>query len=174
MNAGLLYLQAITDHYGERTAQRSGVPLINHIKEGLIVMKAIGASESAMCAFCIHPLFQADADLAFNRRRAESFDPFVMMLVMEYRNQANRWLSDKIGMKHAGFYWRAGPPSPGPLLEVRDMLIADKVQNRADFLIHHRATHPRGAELAFYFEGWLDALGIDESKYHDLVERMKS
>ena len=47
------------------------------------------------------------------------------------------------------------------LPEVRDMLIADKIQNYKDFLFYHKGTHPRSRELEEYFKNWFGILGID-------------
>jgi hypothetical protein len=62
-----------------------------------------------------------------------------------------------------------GPPRPlacadeirlSPLDEVNARLVADKVQNRKDFLLYHRATQPRRAELEHDFELWPERLGV--------------
>lgn len=58
---------------------------------------------------------------------------------------------------------------PSPLDEVNQMRVADNVQNRADFLAHRAASHPRATELARYFELWLLRLAIDETRYQSLV-----
>jgi hypothetical protein len=156
--------QAIATHYGERTAKRSGVRLMRHIDQGISILEAIGASERAMRAFCLHPLVQADDDLAASYPRiAElSDDPHVIVLALEYRHIANATLSTR---EIAG----ADDISLSPLAEVNQMLVADKVQNRSDFLAHHASTHPRAADLARYFECWLLRLGIDEARYRSLV-----
>jgi len=60
---------AIQRWYGERTAARSGVPLIRHIDEALVILARIDASDAAARAFCVHPLVQADSDLASNAAR---------------------------------------------------------------------------------------------------------
>ena len=50
------------------------------------------------------------------------------------------------------------------------MLIADKVQNRKDFLKFHQDAPPPGiALLDMYFEMWLAALGISEEMYQKLT-----
>lgn len=168
---------AIANFYGARRTKRSGVLLMNHITEGLKVLDAIGASQAAKDAFCLHPMFQADDDLVANLGRAGEFDPYVMTLVMEYRARANAALSDRVGHHLDGsgaVFWMGAPATPGPLTEVRQMLIADKVQNYADFLIYHAETHPRRRELAFYFDHWLTVLNIDRGRYAELVERMKA
>lgn len=157
--------KAIAAHYGERTARRSGVPLIHHIDQGIAILEAIGASERAIRAFCVHPLVQADADLAASYPRVGelSDDPHVIVLALEYRNIANATLSTRAIARAADI-----PLSPLP--EVNQMLVADKVQNRSDFLVHHAASHPRAGELARYFELWLERLGVDEEKYRELVD----
>lgn len=168
-------LQAVADFYGAQVAHRSQVPLINHIKEGLIVLDAIGATQAAKDAYCLHPLFQPDDGLVDNLHRAGEFDPYVMVLVMEYRARANAALSDRVTWHRAGHaQWNGPPATPGPLPEVRDMLVADKVQNYADFLIYHANSHVRAQELDFYFRHWLDALGISKIRYNELAQRMKA
>lgn len=170
-------LSLITEFYGERRAERSGVPLINHIHEGLTVLDRIGATASTMRAYCLHPLFQADKDLAASSLRAmtEHLDPWVMVLVMEYRNQANAWLSDRVftdvdDRTGKEVVMHAFRPTVGPLPEVRDMLIADKVQNYKDFRTYHQRKHPRSKELTHYFKTWLKELGIDKSMFDNLCE----
>lgn len=155
---------AIERHYDDRCAKRSGVPFIHHIDEGIAVLRKIGASEDALRAFCIHPLLQGDADLtAFAGRLDEvTADRHVLLLAMEYRNIANATLSHRVIESPADI-----PLSP--LREVNDMLIADKVQNRKDFLLHHAKTHARGRELDRYFRLWLERLGVSEGRYEELA-----
>ena len=169
--------RTILYHYGAQRARRSGVPLMNHINEGLVVLDQINASLNAMKAYCLHPIYQADEDLILAARNTvhESLDPYVMLLVMEYRNRANAWLPDKVCSLYnsddklvPGTLSLTGLPDPGDLKEVRHMLIADKVQNRKDFLHHHKATHMRTAELNFYFAYRLKALDIDQAEYDGL------
>lgn len=175
-------LDLVRRFYGDRKAERSGVPLINHIHEGLDILSAIKANEASARAFCLHPIFQADADLAVNAGMVltECLDPWVMTLVMEYRNQANAWLSDKV-VNHSTYSWSGpeprlvvedyrlvGRPTPGPLPEIREMLTADKVQNYKDFRTYHQATHPRSKELEVYFETWLRELRVTPEQFEAL------
>jgi hypothetical protein len=160
--------------YGDRCALRSRVPLINHIKEGLVVLDVINATQAACDAFCLHPLFQDDADLAANLHLARQFDPYVMTLVMEYRQRAKDALSWRVRMHNSEPVWRGELATAGPLLEVRDMLIADKVQNYADFLQYHHGTHERSEELDFYFQHWLAQLNVSRQRYQLLVGAMKA
>jgi len=171
---------AISKFYGEQKTKRSGVRLMNHITEGLSIMEKIGATEDAMRAFCLHPLFQADDDLIKSGMefiKIYNIRPEVLLLVMEYRNQANAWLSDKIYSQKilnsdnevvSSWIDSIGHPSAGPLNEVKYMLIADKVQNRKDFLQYHASSHARSRELDLYFKIWLQELGITEEQYEVL------
>lgn len=164
---GSLEYNDILAYYNTRTARRSGVALMNHIDEGLIVLNSLGSAEDTMLAFCIHPLFQNDEDLKRSVQRGIHYDyrPNVILLVMEYRNQANQWLSEKVGSKTA--------PASGPLAPVRDMLIADKVQNYKDFLLYHKLTHPRSMELTLYFQQWLEYLGITNKRFKELCDEIE-
>ena len=155
----------IARHYSDRVAERSQVPLINHINEGLAVLDVINATDDAKCAFCIHPLLQADEDLQNNFNRvAFECSPAVVMLAMEYRSVANEFLSDKIPAL------RYSVIRLSPLCEVNEMLIADKVQNRKDFITYHKGTHARSEELDIYFEKWMVALDISEETYNSLCK----
>ena len=160
-----LEYRRIAEHYGTRTARRSGVPLMHHIDKGLAILGAIGATEAAMRAFCLHPLVQSDADLAAQYPRIGELtaDPHVIVLALEYRHIANATLSTRVISS-------ASEIPLSPLAEVNQMLVADKIQNRSDFLVHHAASHPRARELARYFELWLERLGVDEQRYRELVD----
>jgi hypothetical protein len=159
-----LEYQRIADHYGTRTTKRTGVPLMRHIDQGLAIMNAIVASEPSQRAFCLHPLLQTDADLLENypRIRGMTEDPHVIVLALEYRHVANAALSTRA-------IATASEIVLSPLAEVNQMLVADKVQNRSDFLRYHAATHPRAAELTRYFELWLERLGVTRRAYAELV-----
>lgn len=159
-----LEYKLISSFYGEQVALRSQVPLMNHIDEGLVVLDRIGTTDAAKRAFCIHPLLQADADLKRNVSMVSAVDPHVILLTMEYRNIANAFLSDKI----PAHKWDTIQLSP--LFEVNDMLIADKVQNRKDFVTYHQATHVRSKELSEYFLMWLAALDIPAETYNSLCK----
>lgn len=157
--------QLISNHYGARTARRSGVPLINHIDQGLIVLECTGSSVNAQKAFCLHPLLQNDKDLVENAKSVSTaVDPYVMMLAMEYRSVANEYLSQRVKTGHI--------IRLSPLNEVNEMLIADKVQNRKDFLSYHKGTHPRSSELDEYFQDWMQALGINNDLYQTFCEEI--
>lgn len=170
--------RSISKFYGDKTAKRSGVPLMNHINEGLDILEAIYASQDAMRAFCIHPLIQEDKELA-NLVETESllaFSPKVILLSMEYRARANDWLSDKVRKEcstdYNGEFAFDGSPNKGVLKEVHQMLIADKVQNYKDFEKYHLGRHHRSDELKVYFEQWLIELGVGRSYYKSLIDKL--
>lgn len=154
----------IARHYGDGVARRSQVPLMNHIDEGLIVLDRISATDAAKRAFCLHPLLQADEDLKENAYMCSFVEPHVLLLTMEYRNIANAFLSDKMDAPYDI------PIKLSPLFEVNEMLVADKVQNRKDFVTYHKATHDRSGQLDLYFKLWLKALDISEETYNNLCK----
>ena len=153
----------IYEYYKDKKAKRSGVPYLNHIDEGLMILDKMNASEDAKRAFCIHPILQDDITLEENIPLVKGCALNVVILCMEYRNVANRGLQCFQVDDPAHIYL-------GPLKEVRDMLIADKVQNRKDFLKYHLKTHPKSKELDIYFKNWLRALGVTERIYEDLIK----
>lgn len=146
--------KVIQNFYGDGKAKRSGQYFMNHIDEGLAILNLIGASDEAKRAYCLHPIFQADADLIKAIPvRFELTDNAVLINVMEYRSVANEYLStrninsiDDIRLS--------------PLKDVNDMLVADKVQNKKDFDLYHLDTHPRSVELDWYFRCWLKRLNV--------------
>ncbi len=170
---------AIVKHYGDKRAERSGVRLINHINEGLHILNLIGASMDAQRAYCLHPLIQEDSELS-NMASNDvlfSFSPRVILLAMEYRQRANDWLSDKVYKKPVmdknGYLTseitHIGSPESGALKEVKQMLIADKVQNYKDFEKYHLRKHERSGELQYYFIEWLIELNVTRTDYENLI-----
>ncbi|QDJ96557.1 hypothetical protein Xoosp13_371 [Xanthomonas phage Xoo-sp13] len=151
-NSHELYL--VQKYYDTQTAKRSGVPLINHIHEGISVMDYLGASINAMKAYALHPLLQTDESLLENYENLlydEQVDPICVVLCVEYRNIANQYLSRrKIGS--------LDDIKLSPLPDVNDMLRGDKAQNYKDFLIYHKGTHERSTELDLYFKNWITKL----------------
>ena len=162
----------IARFYGDRRARRSGVLLMNHIDEGLLVLAALRADALAERAFCLHPIVQTDEVWDKFRRELEACPEFSdsLPVALEYRIFANSFLSSM--ETHPGF-------SSAELIDigqnplVRDMLIADKVQNRKDFEKHHQGRHPRSKWLECYFERWFERLNITPERYSALLESTK-
>lgn len=162
-----LEYKAVQDFYGDQKAERSQCYLMNHIDEGIYILHRIGATESAMKAFCLHPLIQSANDLAKNWEYVkDNFSAEVIGLTMEYRNIANAYLSNRTISNISEI-------ELSPLKEVNDMLIADKIQNYADFIIYHSKTHPKKERLDEYFNNWLKRLHISIEKYHEIVSEFK-
>lgn len=165
--------EAISQLYGDRKAERSNLPLMNHIVEGLAIMAAHAPGEpylfDAMQAYCLHPMLQTDEALQENHHQMRFHAPHAVLFAMEYRWRANSWLSDKV-RHHNGMNVVTGRPNPGGISAVQLMLVADKVQNYKDFFTHHSETHLRAPELKIYFREWLAALGIDNADFEYLKE----
>lgn len=163
--------KAIAEFYGKRTAQRSGVKLMNHIDEGLLILSAIGADQAVQEAYCLHPIFQSEEDFQANWEQASRFSSLEIALTLEYRHKANRYLCrpDTAGYSVQDLSRVVGPLIPS----VRLMLIADKVQNQKDFLTYHYGTHKNSSQLYTYFQNWLNYLevpaGVIES-LHNLID----
>lgn len=160
----------ITEFYGDRKAERSGVPLINHIREGLAILKHLNADSDTKAAYCLHPIVQHDDDIGNNLYQLALFNSKIVAYVMEYRNVANRHLSDNVQHADWGALWTGKPIKLSPLKEVNMMLIADKVQNAADFEIYHKGTHPRSEELDLYFKTWHKALEINYEELRKVIK----
>ncbi|MBP6538787.1 MAG: hypothetical protein KA234_00520 [Saprospiraceae bacterium] len=149
----------IQKYYGKQTAKRSGVPLINHIYEGVSILEnRLESSEDTIDAYCIHPILQSDDafidNLSFDFSGVTSKS---IILAMEYRRVANSYLSKNSLEDFVGF----------PCSEIREMLIADKIQNYKDFCQYHKATHERTFELDKYFKAWFYLLEVDPDDFID-------
>jgi hypothetical protein len=115
--------QIIKEFYGTQFAKRSGVPLINHIDEGLEILKGIGAEQDIMDAYCLHPILQSDE--SFNQNYTMDFSGIptsTLLLAMEYRRVANSYLSKNKIEDFVGFTNE----------KIKQMLYADKIQNERD------------------------------------------
>jgi len=148
----------VKEFYGDKISCRSGVPLINHINEGIIILEDMEAEYHTATAFCLHPLLQADDDLALNFNKVLTVaSGRAVALALEYRSVANEYLSPKVNTGHE--------IRLSPIQAVNDMLIADKVQNRKDFYTYHWPDHPRSKELEQYFREWMEVLGVEVDDY---------
>lgn len=157
----------IKTYYADKKAERSGVLLINHIHEGLQILEWEKVSINAMKAYCLHPVFQSDEALYENYsiKILESIPANIILLVMEYRNIANQYLSKRRIESIEEIQL-------SPLAEVNQMLVADKIQNRKDFELYHLNTHPRAQELDKYFKNWLLRLDVSEEKYQKYCQNL--
>lgn len=161
--------RAVARRFDDRYAARSGVHYMNHIDEGVAVLRDLGATERAQRAFCLHPLVQADAELegSYPRLAELTQDLHVLALAMEYRSTANAYLSHRDVRS-------SDEVALSPLVEVNDMLRADKIQNAKDFVLHHRETHPRRDALSRYFRTWHARLGVTEADFARYFVRLQA
>lgn len=155
------YYKYIEQFYGDQKAQRSGIPYMNHIDEGIAILDFLCAPNEAIEAYCLHPMFQCDEELKLNLKNKTLMtvmDKITLVNVIEYRNKANNFLSPHVKKRE---------PSLSPLVVVNWMLLADKIQNYKDFLkyqshpaISSNPTMPteKWQALDVYFQEWLKIL----------------
>ncbi len=139
----------IQNYYRDDVAKRSGVKLMNHIDEGIDILKSIGADDDTIDAYCLHPILQSDEN--FNNSYTMDFSGIstsALLLAMEYRRVANSYLSKNKIEDFVGFTND----------KIKQMLYADKVQNEKDFALYHEGKHERSKELREYFNNWLNVL----------------
>lgn len=153
--------KAIQNYYQNKSAARSKVPLINHIDEGLAIMRYMAFSDMCQRAFCLHPLLQSDEALLENYQKLpDDISPQAVLLGMEYRRVANSCLSymgTKSSEKGAEKHFIFPTPVETKFPEVLHMLLADKIQNRKDFLLYSQGKITGSERLTAYFEYWLTA-----------------
>jgi hypothetical protein len=107
----------------------------------------------------LHPILQSDE--AFNQNKSFDFSGVnteSIILTMEYRRTANSYLSNNSISDFVGFSCN----------EIRQMLIADKVQNFKDFMLYHFGVHERSEDLMYYFCNWFNLLEININDFIDL------
>ena len=143
----------ILSEYGSKVANRSKVPLMDHIDQGLDILNMLPWTEQeTRDAYCLHPLVQSDAEyvLHLDRMDNSSYGPSkkALMLAMEYRYVANSYLSN-------GNLERLITPTT---TNVHDMLVADKYQNEKDFRLYHEGRHERSDQLREYFDTWINEI----------------
>lgn len=157
------YARTLAFYRGKR-ANRSNVPYMNHIIEGMYILLKINADRTAILSYILHPIFQSDEDVVNASSDLLHLSPINILLAMEYRYIANSYLSfRKIN--------DISEIKLSPFKEVNDMLIADKIQNRKDFDLYH-LNHERHKELDEYFTNWLKRLDISEEFYQEVVSEI--
>lgn len=165
----------IKEAYRGKIAHRSGLPYMNHIFEGVLIIAQIDPRDQApVMEFCLHPIFQSDDAIVSIDTDREPFSSLTrrqFLYCMEYRKTANAY-----SINHPV----REPKSIGlsPLKDVNTMLIADKVQNKKDFTRHIEHANERtgfkkaAAKTRQYFDSWLAALGVDDAAYERLVSHL--
>ncbi|WP_404790641.1 hypothetical protein [Altericista sp. CCNU0014] len=171
------FYKLIQQKYKGRVAQRSGVSYMNHIIEGAFILHHIyGTDEELIEAYCLHPIFQSDKLLS-QLFSDDSFEltiisPRAIILGMKYRRVANSYtIKNKVKNPE--------DIEIGPLDKVHRMLVADKIQNKKDFmkymyLKHERPAYQKVSERSVqYFDSWLARLSVSREMYEEVVEQVE-
>ncbi|ATW58054.1 hypothetical protein CNR34_00121 [Pseudomonas phage nickie] len=161
----------VKSYYGDQRAKRSGVLKMNHIDEGIEMLRVMGASELAIKAYCLHPLAQG-GDFGWEMvLTTPGLNPKAVILSTQYRDKANAYLC-RPNTDH--YTVESLNDVIGPLSQdLIHMLVADKIQNEKDFDLYHKGTHARSAELSRYFCIWLDYLEVAEANLKKESGRLK-
>lgn len=171
--------QIIKEHFAGQIATRSALPYINHIHEGIYILnRCFGWDETTAEAFCVHPIFQdvSDDSHATQARCKSELNHRVTDLASQYAKAANAYTS-----KHRLLEIAAIPlPSDSA---VRQMLVADKVQNKKDFVAqvlnpstansNSQGNAQLNAHLMSYFDRWLDRLGVTPTNFTELATELQ-
>lgn len=163
----------ISSVYGDRKTSRfPHIRLMDHINQGLDILDKIDASVLAKCAFCIHPLLQDDATCNKTTQSGllKNINSDVIITAMNYRAVANEYINvhNQTGKYRTNpdFVWIKDQLDTFP--DVRAMLIADKVQNKKDFICYRTDLEHRDY-LVSYFNKWIDLLGLTSQQYIELA-----
>ncbi len=146
-------LQAISTFYGDRRAERSHQPLMEHIISGLALLYDLGASDNAKRAFCLHPLVQ-------NNEPVDVSWSLGFSLACEYRDKANAYLCRNT-TDHIKTLDEIEAVVGSMSRDCADMLYVDKFQNRLSFNEYHKGIHARSAEIEHYFDLWIRYINSD-------------
>lgn len=163
----------IQRRYQGKIARRSGVSYMNHIREEVLLLYSMYGDDAELIeAYCLHPIFQSDKSLSNllveGQAELALLSPRIIILAMEYRRVANSYtIRHKI----------KAPTSIdiGPLTKVHQMLVADKIQNKKDFmkymyLKHDRPSYRKVSEHGLqYFDSWLNRLGVSPKVYEAAI-----
>jgi hypothetical protein len=171
------FYKLIQQKYKGKVAQRSGVSYMNHIIEGAFILHHIyGMQEELIEAYCLHPVFQSNKLLfqlfAVGSTELAVISPRVIILGMEYRRVANNYtIKNKVRNPE--------DIEIGPLDDVHKMLVADKIQNKKDFMKHMYLKHERPAyqkvseRSVEYFDSWLTRLSVSQEMYKEVVKHLE-
>ena len=171
------YYLLINNYYQGKIAKRSQLPYINHINEGIYVLcRIFGWSEVLIAAYCLHPMCQSNNALlkACNYHfNFSGIDPVAIFHAMEYRRIANNYISTMAVRLPQDI-------ELSPVDGVNKMLVADKIQNKKDFMLYmynkfERKSYKKASEKYLnYFNIWLKRLGVSTEVYETLAQELES
>lgn len=153
--------QAVERYYNNRKPTRANVWLMNHVDEGLAILHAYGADPKASEVFCLHPLIQSDSELLNNRHLLTEFPLFDWAGTFEYRSVANEYLAHRDIESSSSIRL-------SPLEYVNQAILADKIQNYKDFMLHHNK-HINYSRLFTYFHNWFDIFDVSTTFLIDIL-----
>lgn len=156
----------ISKVYGDNRAKRSGLPLMNHIDEGLDILNILDSSDEAKRAFCIHPIFQFENLISYRNDYLGMItdeDFIIGDLARKYSILANRFLCkpETDNWYKTQIVRQLIAANGGSHIipdNISNMLLADKTQNYKDFMLYHYGSHKRSFELFNYFQIWINVL----------------
>lgn len=140
----------ISEEYKNKFSNRGKIPYINHIYQGLGILKLLNSDLDTKKAFCYHPIIQSGKTLDVN--------DYAVTLANDYSKIANKFLRSEY--KKYDLY--DIKELQGELVyqsEVREMLIADKIQNYHSFM-KNRMFFAEKDDIKEYFLWWFDVLKI--------------
>ena len=177
------YYHIIESYYKDKKTSK-GVPYINHIDEGIEILKDLKADPITIQSYILHPFIQcvnlkgADGKIILTKKKMKkyldiySINPAVTGNLFLYRKFANAYLCrpetdnlSLIDIKKRLYGLERYP-------NIIDMLITDKLQNFKDFM-KYRQDHPRYDQLFRYFNMWLYILRTYPSSYYFLNSYIK-
>lgn len=162
----MIEYELIVAYYEGKTAVRSGLPYMNHIDEGLMLLKAMGAPSAALRAFCLHPIAQGGTSAEQESARNTP----VWFYAERYAYAANCYLpmhtpptallrDERRAVIKAHFSRMAEHDLRDPVIAA--MLFADKLQNDKDARRMGYKSHHTD-QLAQYFKDWYWLLGKEQ------------
>lgn len=153
-----------TEIYGKLVAKRSKLSYAKHVLEGAEILQDRGVGIDVIKAFLIHPYYQ-DGNIFNNPLESTKFSPEAVALAVEYR-----WVANNSTSK---VFEETGKVALSEYPEINEMLVADKVQNRKDFL-EFNENHINFKLLDAYFKAWLEVLKIPDNEYIRYCKLMQS
>ncbi len=160
--------ELISRAYGNTVSKRANIPYMNHIDEGIFILKMLNANDDAIGGWMLHPIFQVpELENVYGEEAKLKLDAAQVMIAMDYARVANAYLShrkiDNIEQIELS-----------PIAEVNQCLIADKIQNMKDFINYHSDTHPRAIDLYEYFQNWILRLDIPYGFVQNMLKALES
>lgn len=165
----MLEYELIKKYYEYKVAKRSGIPYINHIDEGLLLLNyKLRAKDSVSHrAFCLHPFYQDNiridtTKISGHSTRVAYFYSIIANTFLRHNYKNNNDLSHWIPSYHSVL-------CNDKSSNVYNMLYADKIQNYKDFMKHYNS-YSEAESIEEYFLWWFDVLKITHRELNKALE----